>query len=346
MTNSRVCLLASVPFLFAIACGDDSAPTDGAVQGRDGATSISDAGLDGGVGPFPASGALVHRHDFTRPEAAFDGNADQSVAEGADGAQSAGPIGPAALGQDWNCAATLQGLTVVGPTDGPIFNVGSGTIAVYGRRAGVDRPTLLATQDIEESPEGGTVVVFEGSDFTTTEPFTRHTVWFSGATNRVRVAEIIMDAECSDGGDVFAWQITPGRCIARCEERENRGQLQGQQSECLRNGEHPALEEHCGERPPEDGGACILECPYDLSYIGPRTFTYDNGSGWLHEGVSLGRAGPLPLPVANADSREAIEGRPCSIETIDPETYFTAVNCIEGMMGPDALHCAFRCEAR
>jgi len=79
--------------------------------------------------------------------------------------------------------------------------------------------------------------------------------------------------------------------------------------------------------------------------VGPRPFTYSNDSGWLHEGRAGHRAGPLPHGVTHGATVEAIEGKPCSVLSENPETYFVGISCAEEVEeGEETLYCGFRCE--
>lgn len=113
--------------------------------------------------------------------------------------------------------------------------------------------------------------------------------------------------------------------------------------DCERDATYDADDEFCPmPKPDEIGSACVYDCPYVLSYIGDRDFTYSNDSGWLHEGGATRRAGPLPQAVRFGTTVGAIEGQPCSILTTDPLSHFVGISFDEAAAGD---HCAFTCVA-
>jgi hypothetical protein len=290
------------------------------------------------------------------PDAAFDGvvgelSADSSWTRVWYGEESGH------LGREWRCSVQLSRVEVHAPDGGLLFASGeTGRITLYGYNhdsgegditEDFDNSSVLAvkyvTGDTPPNP-----IVFDVDDLPAAG-YVAHSVAFEvdlpdGSIHeitRVRVSEVVFRGECTtEEEDEIDWSTTEWTCPAECVAAVNNS-TQTRSVWCERNGENQAHEDLCpAEKPVSEGEACVYECPYVLVYVGDYGFTYANDSGWLHEGNQTRRAGPLPHAVEHGSSVGAIEGKPCSILTTNPETRFVGISCSGGAA---STYCAFQC---
>jgi hypothetical protein len=303
------------------------------------------------VEPIPAIEGILITTFSTTPAAAFDGETEQSGSEAASTPLYFASPTDLWIGKDWRCPVQIRKVEVHEPSDGSFITDernypegGPGTAYLLGRRAGQTTWTTIASVPFEASNPSKKIV------FTTEQldeaggSYVTHAVSFTPeglSPGTLQVAEIVFYGGCSGPESVIDWAISDWSCTdVTCVLAENHGGLNQRTVNCLRDGVHAANEELCPQpKPATTGTQCSLSCPYQLVYIGNRPFTYANDSGWLHEGSLTRRAGPLPSSTHSGTTVEAIAGKPCSIETTTPSTYFVGISCTSG-----GDYCAFRCQ--
>ena len=352
------------------ACGSDSTPggaTDATDSGGGGDSGIdtSEQGADtapevevesdpeGTKYPIAAATGVTDGTFTTRPEAAFDGMVDQANASSATTEIYENLDEDPLLYREFDCETRLRRVEVHPPTEGHLLHHptnypegSTGTVEVVGRRADIDywytimsKPFAASGPVIFGPDELGNAAnyVAYGVRFTKDEPL----------IGNLHVAELALFGYCAGPTHTIAWETTDWLCTGvECVAASNQGGQQERTVTCARDAGGYAHPDFCeGEEPASEGEACSLECPHTLRYIGPRGFTYDNGSGWLHEGGPAFRAGPLPSEVEFGTTVDAIAGKPCSIPTQDARTFFVGISCVESQAeGEETLYCAFRCE--
>ncbi|RAL20683.1 hypothetical protein DL240_15305 [Lujinxingia litoralis] len=289
----------------------------------------------------------------TRLSAAFDGVVSQPPSESAWTAIYENLDKEPLLYKEFRCEMRLQGVEVHPPTDSFLLydevsfpQGGSGQAVLVGRKAASSFWYTLATRPFEAQGP----VVFSPEELPTASDYVAYGVIFeadSPLVARVQVAEVRFWGYCASPEHEIAWHTTPWQCTGVvCEDTVNPGGTGERQVRCQRDTGDRAHPDFCEEEmPATTGQSCVLSCPYELVYVGARPFTYDNQSGWLHEGISSSRTGPLPGSVSQATTREEIEGKPCSVLAEDPLAYFVGLRCREETPEGEAqLYCAFRCE--
>ncbi|TXD36732.1 hypothetical protein FRC98_12970 [Lujinxingia vulgaris] len=308
---------------------------------------------DGTLYPLgPEFGVVDGRFD-ERLEAAFDGQIDQGV-----DAAAITPIyenldDDPLLYKEFRCETRLRRLEVHAPEDGFfIYDEtnfpagGSGTVQVVGRRADNTHWYGVTSKPFDaESP-----VVFTPEELSNARDYVAYGVTFasdSPLVGEVQVAEVSLFGYCATPEHEIAWEATEWLCTGvECVNETNPGGVATRTVTCARDAGGFAHPEFCeGEEPASQGESCELRCPYTLTHVGGRPFTYSNESGWLHEGNVERRAGPLPSNVEHGTTVEAIEGKPCSILTENPLAYYVGISCtVPVEEGEERLYCAFRCE--
>lgn len=327
---------------------DTSPPDQDTGSGADVATDP-----DGTRYPIAATTGVIDGTFETRKEAAFNGVVDEALASAATTEIYENIEAPPLLYKEFDCETRLRRVEVHPPTGGHLLhhptnypNGGTGTVEVVGRRAESDfwynltskpyaatGPVIFGPDELGNSAD----YVAYGVRFTKDEPL----------IGSLHVAEVSLFGYCAGPNHTIAWETTDWLCVGvECVAASNPGGLEERTVTCARDAGGFAHPDYCeGEEPASDGEPCNLECPHSLVYVGPRGFTYDNGSGWLHEGGSAFRAGPLPSEVEFGTTVDAIAGKPCSILTEDPRTFFVGISCVESPEGAaETLYCAFRCE--
>lgn len=310
---------------------------------------------DGGVGSAPpaepekiAADAGVVIGSFTsQAAAAFDDEVSQTGEEGAWTALFDADEADIYIGKEWRGPTRVRRVEVFAPSDGAFFadpqnypDGGAGKVHLLGQKAGDAQWTIIASEPFAAS-NGSEPVVIDARFAKGNSGFVKHAVGFTadaGLVGLVRVAEVVFFGETvgisSIEWDAGAWVCSGVECV----ESENDGVLK-RTVQCLRDGTHKASEALCpSEKPDTEGESCGLSCPYELVFIGYRPFGYQDSSGWLHEGRLDRRAGPLPSSTSFGTTVDDIEGKPCSILTSNPKTYFVGISCTQS---PD--YCAFQC---
>lgn len=301
-----------------------------------------------------APGTGVIDGTFTkRPEAAFDGDRDQTAENASTTDLYDNLDNTPLLYKEFDCETALRRVEVHPSTEGHLLyhatnypNGGTGTVTVVGRRADIDYWYTVASKPFAATGP----VVFGPEDLGEVSDYVAYGVTFDKDEplgGELRVAELALFGYCAAPNDTIAWQATDWLCTGvECVSETNEGGLETRTVTCARESggfAHPDLCE--GDAPASEGETCSLACPHSLVYIGPRGFTYDHGSGWLHEGRPGFRAGPLPSEVEFATTVDAIAGKPCSVLTTDARVFFVAISCVESLAaGEETLYCAFRCE--
>lgn len=288
----------------------------------------------------------------TQLEAAFDGVTDQTASQAARAALYENLDEPPLLFREYGCERTLTSLVVHPPSDGPFLhdpthypNGGLGTVTVVGRRAGSSSWTKLLQLPFD--PDSGPIA-FDPVELAKSTTYVAYGVRFASdqpQPSTIRVAEVEMTGYCAGPTAQIEWSTSDWVCSGvECLAESNPGGVLRRSVACARSTGGTASEAMCaGEKPAASGDTCTLSCAHHLVYIGARPFTYDNGSGWLHEGGPTQRTGPLPHAVEHGTTRQAIEGKPCSIRTENPSAYFVGISCQEPS-DAGAMYCAFRCE--
>jgi hypothetical protein len=339
--------------------GNNTPDSGGGTPSNDTGDGTPDPGLDSGEPDdgtrYPvAPGTGVVDGTFTdRLAAAFDGDEDQTVAESAVTPLFEGEPEEFLLYREFNCLTRLQRLEIVAPSDGPFVydeqyypNGGTGELRIVGRRTYSSFWETIATVPygtepritvLPEALQSASEYVGYGIVFDSSEP----------VPGQIRVAEVKMYGFCTGPEFTIAWDVPEFQCEGvECVTDENPGGTQRRDVRCLRDDDTEANEQFCpSPMPAEEGDACALACPYELKFIGYREFTYDNESGWLHEGLTTRRAGPLPSETSFGATVEAVEGKPCSVLTTNPLSSFMAISCLETPAGDVTRYCSFRCEA-
>lgn len=300
-------------------------------------------------------------------DALFDGNIDQSTAEVA-WSREWYDEWTARIGREWRCSVRLDRVELYPPTDAGFFEHGeTGSVELIGyvpegngggaERASemeYDRDYTLAIKYVRDS-SSTEPLVFDASDLPLASYYA-HAVRLradepAGSAEppearideeegdwdtTVRIAEVVFRGECVGEESVIEWDVSEWTCPVTCEEASNEG-VQSRSVVCRRDDNWEAHPDLCeGEEPAEAGEACVLECPYVLEHVGYGPYTTANDSGWLHRGT----AGPLPSSTAYATAVEDIEGKPCSVLTVNPLSWLFAPSC----RNPDtSQHCAFQC---
>lgn len=345
-------ILVTLMSLGTLGCGESSGtPADGGpdvdagpIDAGPPRTWITDHDQSVNVGDFATDGP-------DNPDAPFDTIVTQAAAISGREDVSHGST-TEYLAREWKCYVPIQRIEVHGPSDGPFFSGGeTGEVVVYGLELDHREWIEIARKPITVGSPSAPVV-FEQSDLPSTA-YVGHAVALiadapiidGGAvpgSTTARVAEVIFQGDCSGAESVFAWDVSDWECPVQCVAAMNPG-TEERSVRCRRDSTDAANEAFCpSPKPDEIGGACSYDCPYVLSYIGDRDFTYSNGSGWLHEGNQTRRAGDLPHDVEHGSTVGEIEGQPCAILTTDPLTYFTGISCDEPAAGD---YCAFQCLA-
>src|SRR5690554_6479609 len=309
---------------------------------------------EGTLYPIDSGLGVIDGRFEERPEAAFDGEIDQGVDAAAITpifeSLSEAPL----LYKEFNCPTRLRRVEVHAPTDNFLIydetnypEGSSGEISVVGRRADSDYWYPVARKRFDAAASS---VVFTPEELAGAREYVAYGVTFASDSpllGQVQVAEVSLFGFCSGPVHEIAWNATEWQCTGvECVEESNPGGSATRTVTCARDAGGFAHPDFCeGEMPASEGESCELTCSHELVYVGPRPFTYSNGSGWLHEGGSVQRAGPLPHNVAFSTTVEAIEGKPCSILTETPQTYFVGISCAEEVEeGGETLYCGFRCE--
>lgn len=356
-------LMGAAMLALSVGCGSDTTSGGATDTAHGGDTSPSEEDTDSGVEvasdpdgtryPIAASTGVIDGTFETRPEAAFDGEVEQAadlvaVTDIFENLEEA-PL----LYKELGCETRLRRVEVHPPTEGHLLyhatnypNGGTGTVTVVGRRADIDFWYTVASKPFAATGP----VVFGPEELGDVSDYVAYGVQFGKddpLAGELRVAEVALFGYCASPEHTIAWQMSDWICSdVECVAVPNPGGLERRTVTCARDSggfAHPDLCE--GDEPAREGESCTLECPHTLRYIGPRGFTYDNGSGWLHEGRPGFRAGPLPNEVDFAISVDAIEGKPCSVLTADERTFFLAISCVEAQPeGEEVQYCAFRCE--
>lgn len=328
--------------------GDAAPPSvtsDGGDTGRDGADANSPTPGDG-------AGATLDSHTDgsfeSSMEAAFDGVVDQTSAQSATTPIYQNLDDEPLLFREYRCEVALQRVEVHPPSDGYFLHDannyptgGTGTVELVGRRASSSSWSRLRSLPFGTSGP----VVFDAETIGNRSDYVAYGVRFVSdqpQMGTLRVAEVVFQGYCASPVAEIAWTTGDWLCHdVECTAANNPGGTSRRSVSCTRSTGGTAHEALCTEeKPTAVDGACALSCPHTLRYIGARDFTYDNGSGWLHEGRVGHRAGPLPSAVENGATRSAIEGKPCSVPTANAGTYFVGMSCRE----ENSLYCAFRCE--
>lgn len=308
---------------------------------------------DGTKYPIATGTGVIDGTFANRPEAAFDGERDQAAAGSSTTDIYDNLDATPLLYKEFDCETALRRVEVHPSTEGHLLyhptnypNGGTGTVTVVGRRADIDFWYTVASKPFDATG----AVVFGPEDLNNASDYVAYGVTFEKAEplgGELRVAELALFGYCAGPPQTIAWQTTDWLCTGvECVSATNAGGLETRTVTCARDSGGFAHPDLCdGEEPADEGEACSLACPYSLTYIGPRGFTYDHGSGWLHEGRPGHRAGPLPSEVEYGTTVDAIEGKPCSVLTTDARVFFVGISCIESQAeGEETMYCAFRCE--
>ena len=328
-------------------------PEDSTESDASDSTSPSDATPDpeGTRYPIASSVGVVDGTFETNLSAAFDGQTDQTAAASAETPIFENIDDAPLLYREFNCELRLRRVEVHPPSDSYFLHDptnypqgGAGTVTVVGRRADIDYWYTIATKSYgTDGP-----VIFGPDDVNNASDYVAYGVTFTSAeplVGTVQVAEVALFGYCATPDHTIAWSTTEWLCTGvECVTASNAGGTQTRAVTCARDTGGYANSAMCaGDEPLSEGEGCSLECSHELVYVGARPFTYDNGSGWLHEGLVTRRAGPLPSEVSFGTTVAAIEGKPCSIPTVTPNTYFVGLSCLEEL-GSETQYCAFRCE--
>lgn len=308
---------------------------------------------DGTKYPIAATTGVIDGTFTNRPAAAFDGERDQAAASASTTDLYDNLDNTPLLYKEFDCETALRRVEVHPSTEGHLLyhatnypNGGTGTVTVVGRRADIDYWYTVATKPFAATGP----VVFGPEDLGNVGNYVAYGVTFAKDEplgGELRVAEVALFGYCAGPPQAIAWQTTDWLCTGvECASATNEGGLEERTVTCARSSGGYAHPDLCdGEAPADEGETCSLACPYSLTYIGPRGFTYDHGSGWLHEGWVDRRAGPLPSDVEFGTTVEAIAGKPCSVLTTDARAFFVGISCVESQAeGEETLYCAFRCE--
>ncbi len=307
---------------------------------------------EGTLYPIASTVGVVDGTFETNLAAAFDGQTDQTASASAKAAIFENIDDAPLLYREFTCDLRLRRVEVHPPTDSFLLydatnypQGGAGTVTVVGRRADIDYWYTLATKPYNADGP----VIFGPDDFPNASDYVAYGVTFTSTeplVGTLQVAELALFGYCASPNHTIAWSTTDWLCTGvECVAASNPGGALGRTVTCARDTGGFANSAMCaGDEPPSVGEACSLECAQELVYVGARPFTYDNGSGWLHEGLVDRRAGPLPSDVSFGTTVAAIEGKPCSIPTTTPNTYFVGLSCLEEPAGDETRYCAFRCE--
>ena len=304
---------------------------------------------DGTRYPIPTTSGVVDGTFETDVAAAFDGDlvslATTSIYENLSQ--------PPLLYKEFDCETRLRRLEVHPPSHGHLlyhatnFPQGTtGTATVVGRRADSTHWYNVASKPFVASGS----VVFLPEELGQASQYVAYGVTFAKdepLIADVQVAEVTFFGYCASPTHQIAWSTTDWLCTGvECVAASNVGGLEKRTVTCARDAGGTAHPDLCeGAAPPSEGESCSLECGYELVYVGPRAFTYSDGSGWLHEGRPGQRAGPLPSDVEFGQNVDAIAGKPCSVLTTNAAAYFVGISCVESQVeGEETLYCAFRCE--
>lgn len=356
-------------FMMAACGGDDSSDSsndqDASDQSDGQGGSDSQNGSDAGVGPgvedagdgtrypVPPTTGVVDGTFVERLGAAFDGVDSQTAAESAVTPLFEGEAEEFLLYREFSCPMRLQRVEVIPPSDGPFVfdetyypNGGSGELRIVGRRPwSTYWDTITTVPYTADSP-----IVVLPEALTNATDYAGFGIMFDSSEpvpGQIRVAEIKMFGFCTGPEWTIEWDVPEFVCSGvECVSESNPGGTQQRDVRCLRDDDSEANEQFCAvPKPAETGEACELQCPHELVYVGPRAFTYDNDSGWLHEGSDNFRAGPLPSEIEYGTTVDAIEGAPCSVLTTNPAAVFMAISCVESSgEGIETTYCSFRCE--
>lgn len=355
LTILGLCSARCSPYSAEIAPGASEDDADGSVQSSDGSAPGRDGSneRDGASTPTPGDGATelqgIDDGSFeSNMAAAFDGVIEQTAAESARTPIYRNLDDEPLLYREYRCELALQRVEVHPPSDGYFLHDannyptgGTGTVELVGRRADSTSWSRLRSRPFGTSGP----VVFDAETIGNRSDYVAYGVRFVSdqpQMGTLHVAEVVLQGYCASPVAEIAWTTGDWLCHdVECAAASNPGGTSRRSVSCSRSTGGSAHEALCTEEKPiAVDGSCALSCPHTLRYIGPRAFTYDNGSGWLHEGNVSRRAGPLPQAVENGATRAAIEGKPCSIPTTTADTYFVGISCNEA----DGLYCAFRCE--
>jgi len=307
---------------------------------------------EGTLYPLASTVGVVDGTFETNISAAFDGETDQAASSSARTPIFENIDDDPLLYREFICELRLRRVEVHPLSDSFLLydatnypQGGAGNVSVVGRRAdsdfwytlatkpyGADGPVVFGPDDV---PNASDYVAY-GVTFTSTEPL----------VGTLQVAELALFGYCASPNHTIAWSTTDWLCTGvECVTASNTGGTLERTVTCARDTGGFANPAMCaGDEPPSVGESCALECPHELVYVGARPFTYDDGSGWLHEGLVNRRAGPLPSDVSFGTTVPAIEGKPCSIQTTTANTYFVGISCTEEPAGETTQYCAFRCE--
>ena len=332
---------------------DSVDPTDTAPDTANDTGGDTSPDPDGTRYPIAAATGVIDGTFDERGNAAFDGQKDQTASSSASTEVYENIEEPPLLYKEFDCETRLRRVEIHPPSDSPLLyhptnypTGGNGTVTVVGRRADSNFWYQLSTRPFSSSDP----VVFTPEDLQNASEYVAYGVRFTKdepLIGTLQVAEVEFFGYCAGPTHEIAWQATPWLCQdVECVAASNPGGIERRTVTCARDAGGYAHDAFCeGEKPAIEGESCALACANSLVYVGPRPFTYDNGSGWLHEGAIDRRAGPLPSEVEFGKTVDDITGKPCSIPTTDARTYFVAISCVESQVeGEETQYCAFRCE--
>lgn len=355
--------MTATAVLVGAGCGDDATPggsdaadTFGADAADTNTTADTNTESDTSSDPEGTRYPIATTVGFkagnfeTNAAAAFDGNVDQTAAQSAQTPIFENIEELPLLFKEFDCELRLRRLEVHPPSDSSLLyhatnypQGGTGKVNIVGRYADNTFWYTVATKSYAATGS----VVFLPEDINTANEYVAYGVTFTSdepLAGTLQVAEVSLYGYCAGPTQAIAWSTTPWLCTGvECVAASNPGGKQTRTVTCARDSGGTALESMCsGEKPVAEGESCALACGYTLEYVGMKPFTYDNGSGWLHEGNAERRAGPLPSDVNFGKTVAEIEGKPCSIETTNPATYFLGISCT--VEGDTTNYCAFRCK--
>ncbi len=318
--------------------------------------------LDGTKYPIPGSSGFIHGA-FERKEAAFDGISQQTTNESARISLLVGARKDFLIGTEWDCAMRVRRIDIIAPINTPfISNTNSqtlqgkpGTVFLMGKPQGASN-TWKEIASKQVTADSSTITFLPDELAHLTPQIALGVAFDQDVSGRAHIAEIQSYGYCTTTPTPIQWQPSEWWCSAQCQQPQANAGEHTRRVTCQRDNQHPTDEVICTAKQPKPttvGGPCQLNCPHSLKFIGYRTFTYSNGSGWLHEGnpgsASI-RVGPVPSAVQHGTTLEAIQGKPCSVLTpaSEPERYFLGISCTQkdgnGAPITPISYCAFRCE--
>lgn len=289
---------------------------------------------------------------FERKDAAFDGILEQSAEEAASLSLQDHFLNDRILGTEWNCEMRMRRVHIHAPTDSPFLTTNDslqgkpGSVHLVGKNDGLINSWRNLTSKSFSAED--TEIIFTPEDLAGIPTQVAIGIAFDQDENAsANVAEIELFGYCTTPELPFTWSASEWSCNTACHvPGDNPGELSRYVS-CKRGNGNSADNYVCEAQEPKPattGGPCQLSCAYTLKFIGYRDFTYDNGSGWLHE--TSRRAGPLPYEVQRGKTPEEIQGKPCSLLTPadEPDRFFVGISCKNPDTDSEDRYCAFRCE--